>query len=151
MSRSRTLTNRDRAIINMSPEQYAERFAPKVKKEGRTQLVGYATKNMITKTVAEARNMELEKLRGLVEAHREVAKANENGFQTLVDYLVGPATPTPAPTQKAGTFTVLVKFEVEATSQEQANQTVLGALQLLNNDEEGLTPSQYSVIEQRKE
>lgn len=43
---------------------------PKAKVEGRTQLVGYATRHALTRTASEARSMNLETLRGIVEAHR---------------------------------------------------------------------------------
>lgn len=45
--------------------------APKVKVEGRTQLVGYATRHALTRTASEARSMDLETLRSLVETHRK--------------------------------------------------------------------------------
>ena len=44
--------------------------APKAKVEGRTQLVGYATRHALTRTASEARIMALETLRSLVETHR---------------------------------------------------------------------------------
>lgn len=135
------LTDRDCKLINMSPAQYEkykqrrDQKASQVKKEGRTQLVGYATRYSLVKTATEARSMDMEKLRGLVEAHRERVKADVNGFQAIVNMLMGPPSKDSVQDSQTTNFTVLVKFEVEATSQDQANRTVIGSLKLLDNDE----------------
>lgn len=54
-----------------------------LKKEGRTQLVGYAMKHMLVAKVSLARTMDLETLRALVEAHRVRAETNKDTREDL--------------------------------------------------------------------
>lgn len=46
-----------------------------MKIEGRTQLVGYAHRNRLVEKIGEARKMDLETLRGIVELHRQAVAA----------------------------------------------------------------------------
>jgi hypothetical protein len=50
-----------------------------MKVEGRTQLVGYAMKHGLAKTMTEARKAPLETLRQQVEAHRSAAEEKPRG------------------------------------------------------------------------